>query len=91
MSMPTKIADTANAIHISQDALAQLGAPKVVYVKPVRAEDLPYHADDLAELPDDADLFAVHAADGTPMALVDGRDAAFAAALEYELEPVSVH
>ncbi len=91
MSIPTKISDTANPIRISAEALAKLGAPTIVYVKPVRVDDLTYNADDLAGLPDDADLFAVHAADGTPMALVDGRDAAFAAALQYNLEPVSVH
>jgi hypothetical protein len=91
MSIPKQIADAANPIRISREALAKLGAPKVVYVKAVRAEDLADQIDDMSELPADADLFAVHAADGTPMALVDGREAAFATALQYELEPVSVH
>ena len=45
-------------------------------------EDLPRDLDDLDQVPEDADLFAVHAADGTPMALVDGRDEAFAAAIQ---------
>ncbi len=91
MSIPKTIANAVNPIHISLEALAKLGAPKVVYVKAVRAEDLADQINDVSEIPEGADLFAVHAADGTPMALIDGREAAFAAALQHELEPVSVH
>lgn len=35
--------------------------------------------------------FAIHAADGTPMAVVPNRDVAEAAVRQYDLEPVSVH
>ena len=36
-------------------------------------------------------LFALHAADGTPIMLTDSREAAIANALSQELEMVSVH
>jgi hypothetical protein len=36
-------------------------------------------------------LFALHAADGTPMMLTDSREAAMASAWSQELETVSVH
>jgi len=36
-------------------------------------------------------LFALHAADGTPIMLTDTREAALANAWSQELEPVSVH
>ena len=36
-------------------------------------------------------LFALHAADGTPMMLTDTREAALANAWSHELEAVSVH
>lgn len=50
-------------------------------------------------VPDDArkelcsmdDLFSVHNADGDRLAIVEGRDAAFAAARAYDLKPRSVH
>ena len=35
--------------------------------------------------------FAIHAADGTPMAVVPNRDVAEAAIRQHDLEPVSVH
>ncbi len=35
--------------------------------------------------------FAVHAADGTEIAIVSDRAVAYAAIRQYELEPVSVH
>ena len=37
------------------------------------------------------ELFALHAADGTPMMLTDSREAAIANAWSQELETVSVH
>ena len=35
--------------------------------------------------------YAIHAADGTALAIVKDRDVAFAAVRQHELEPVSVH
>jgi hypothetical protein len=36
-------------------------------------------------------LFALHAADGTPIMLTDSRESAIASAREHELDTVSVH
>jgi len=36
-------------------------------------------------------LFALHAADGTPILVTDSREAAIANAMTHELETVSVH
>jgi hypothetical protein len=36
-------------------------------------------------------LFALHAADGTPIMVTDTREAAIANAITHELETVSVH
>lgn len=44
--------------------------------------------DDISEL---EDLFSVHASDGQRLAIVEGRDAAFAAARAHDLAPSSVH
>ncbi len=35
--------------------------------------------------------YSIHAADGTMLDVMDDRDLAFAAARQYDLEPVSVH
>jgi hypothetical protein len=57
--------------------LAMLGMQDVAYVKPVVVEGNPG--------------YAVHAADGTQMALIASRDLAFAVVRQNEMEPVSVH
>ena len=84
------------ATAMSRKEFAELGGRKLVYVRPVRVMDV---ADDLVEeetditmdLPDDAILYSVHAANGERIALVGDRALAFAAARQHEMNPVSVH
>jgi hypothetical protein len=45
----------------------------------------------IQELPTGISLFALHAADGTPLALTDSRQAAVGHAMGDELEIASVH
>jgi len=45
----------------------------------------------LADVDDPDDLFVVASADGQRLAIVEGREAAFAAALANDLSPLSVH
>lgn len=89
MKTTSDILDTKNPISV--EALRGLGAPKMVYIREVFAGDIKDEVDGIEDLDADAKLFAVHAADGTPMALVDEREAAFDAAREFDYEPVSVH
>jgi hypothetical protein len=76
---------------ISPEALALLGGGKIAYVKAVRSEDVPSMFPQVQELEPGMQLFALHAADGTPMMLTDSREAAVASAWSQELETVSVH
>jgi hypothetical protein len=62
---------------LSPEALAAFGAPSLVYVKTVAMNGV--------------EAFAVHAADGSPIGLLPSRDEAFAAALQNDLRPMSVH
>ncbi|MFA5120212.1 MAG: DUF1150 family protein [Zavarzinia sp.] len=62
---------------MTPEDLAALGGGALVYVKPV--------------VVDGKNVVAVHAADGSPLALAETRDLAFAAALQHEMQPVSVH
>jgi len=57
--------------------LAMFGMQDIAYVKPV--------------VIDGNAGYAIHAADGTQMALITDRDVAFAVVRQNELEPVSVH
>lgn len=72
-----------------------LGAPDLVYVREIRASDI---LADVAltetkglSVDPEAVLYAVHGADGERLAVMTDREAAFAAAVAHELEPVSVH
>jgi hypothetical protein len=47
--------------------------------------------DALMDVDDPSDLFILTSAEGQHLAIVEGRDAAFAAALAHDLSPLSVH
>ena len=63
--------------HLSEQQLAVLGVSHIAYVKPVVVNG--------------ALGFAIHAADGTPMAVAGDRDVAVAAVMQHEMLAVSVH
>lgn len=62
---------------------------RIVYVRPVKAEDLP---DEIRpQLGGLTELYAVYSADGEQLALVRDRAMAFVLARQNDLAPVSVH
>ncbi len=62
---------------------------RIVYVRPVRIEDLP---DEVRQQAMGAEtLFAVHNAEGERLALVRDRRLAFVLARQNDLAPVNVH
>jgi hypothetical protein len=63
--------------YLSTDELAMFGLQHIAYVKRVVVEGKVG--------------YAVHAADGTPVAVFDDPDIAFAAVRQNDMEPVSVH
>jgi hypothetical protein len=83
----------AKEIAISAEALAQMGDGQIAYVKTIRSEDVralfPQVQD--MDIEPGLKLFALHAADGTPIMLTDSREAAIANAVSQKLEMVSVH
>jgi hypothetical protein len=75
---------------MSAEMFAALGGPNLVYVRMVEPKDL------AGTVPPDvlagADRFyALHAADGTRVAVMNDREAAFIAARQHDMVPVSVH
>jgi hypothetical protein len=76
---------------ISPEGLALLGGGHIAYVKQIRSEDVPGLFPQAPKIAPGLKLFALHAADGTPIMLTDSREAAIANAWSQELEAVSVH
>jgi len=83
MSDESKVADdkidmrSFDVRHMTTDQLGALGMSHIAYVKPVVVNGMPG--------------FAIHAADGTPMAIADDRATAMAAIVQHEMLPLSVH
>jgi hypothetical protein len=63
--------------HMSMRELALFGMQDLAYVKQVFVNDVAG--------------FAVHAADGTQIAVLPDREIAFATVRQHDLEPLSVH
>jgi hypothetical protein len=63
--------------HISIEQLARLGVSQIAYVKPIMMNGAP--------------AYAIHAADGTPMAVAGDRDVAIAAVHQQEMLATMVH
>ncbi len=76
---------------VSLEMLATMGEGHIAYVKQIRSEDVPGLFPQAPELAPGLKLFALHAADGTPIMLTDSREAAIANAWSQELQTVSVH
>jgi hypothetical protein len=62
---------------LSAHEMASFGVQDVAYVKPVTVNGVT--------------AYAVHAADGTQMAVLPDREIAFATLRTHDLEPLSVH
>lgn len=88
-----KLADTntMSKAPMTQDALAHLGDGQLAYVKPIRSEDVANMFPQAPQIAPGLTLFALHAADGTPIMLTDTRESALASAWSNELQAVSVH
>jgi hypothetical protein len=91
MTMTPEMNRTEN--EITPEALAHLGDGRIAYVKAVRSEDVAalFPQMQVPKLAPGVKLFALHAADGTPIMLTDSREAAVANAWSNELQAVSVH
>jgi hypothetical protein len=80
---------------LTTEAFAALGAPDLVYVRPVAAREVlgQTQANSIqgVKLTPNQTLYALHSADGARLAVLMDRDAAVAAAIAHELAPVSVH
>jgi hypothetical protein len=74
---PVQEVVTFDVRHLSEQQLAALGVSHIAYVKQVMVNGV--------------QGFAIHAADGTPMAVAGNREVAIAAVVQHEMLPLSVH
>jgi hypothetical protein len=76
---------------LTDEQLASLGGGRVAYLRPIRSEELSRLFPAAPAVEPGLQLFALLAADGTPLVVTDSRDAAVANAISQELEMVSLH
>lgn len=62
---------------LSANDLGRFGLEDIAYIKTVTLNGQKFHA--------------IHAADGTPLTVVNERDLAFATVLQHDMQPSSVH
>jgi hypothetical protein len=85
------VEDETIASVVSHIDLATLGEGHVAYIKTLSPDDARRMFPAIEGLPQGINLYALHSADGTPIALTDTRQAALSHAIEDELEVASVH
>jgi hypothetical protein len=71
--------------------LELLGGGEVAYIRTLTSEEATRFYPDVEDLPPGLELFALHAADGSPIALTDSFDAAVGHAIDGDLSIASVH
>jgi hypothetical protein len=76
---------------MSEIELARLGGGQVAYIKTLSSDEALRMFPAIEDLPRGINLYALHAADGTPIALTDTRQAALSHAMDGELEIASLH
>jgi hypothetical protein len=76
---------------MTEHDLATLGGGVVAYIKTLTSDEASRMFPAIEGLPQGINLFSLHAADGTPLALTDTRQAAIGHAIDDDLEIASVH
>jgi hypothetical protein len=71
--------------------LAKLGGGKIAYIRVLTPDEAKAMFPAIEGLPAGINLYALHAADGTPIALTDSRQAAVGHAMGDELEIAAVN
>ena len=76
---------------MSTGELAKLGGGEVAYIKMLTSDEANKIYPAVKGLPKGISLYALHAADGTPLALTDSRQAAIGHAMGDKLHVASLH
>jgi hypothetical protein len=89
----TKIVSTEDALAnvMSARELAKLGGGEIAYIKTLTSEEAHEMFPAIEGLPKGINLYSLHAADGTPIALTDTMQAAIGHALDDDLAIAAIH
>ena len=90
-TVSTQAESAAHRAVMSQIELAKLGGGEVAYIKTLTTKEAKAMFPAIQGLPKGIDLYSLHAADGTPIALTDTRQAAIGHAMDDDLAIASVH
>jgi hypothetical protein len=82
---------TDKRIAMTEGELATLGGGVVAYIKTLTSDEASRMFPAVKGLPEGINLFSLHAADGTPLALTDTKQAAIGHAIDDDLQIASVH
>jgi hypothetical protein len=81
----------AHTAVLSERELARLGGGQVAYIREMSSDEAKQKFPAIKGLPRGISLFALHAADGTPIAITDTRRAAIEHAMGDELQIATLH
>jgi len=76
---------------MTPESFAGLGGGRIAYVRPMRSDEVKTLFPNVPPIAPGLDLWALLAADGTPIMLADSREALVMNAHENDLETVSLH
>ena len=77
--------------HLTKSEIAHLGAGEVGYIRKMPSAEVSRCFPEAPEIDPTLDLWALFAADGTPILLTDNRSSTFFKAAEDDLKTVSLH
>jgi hypothetical protein len=76
---------------MTPESFAGLGGGRIAYVRPLNPEEARGLFPQMPQVVPNLELWALLAADGTPIMLADSREAVVMNAHEHDLETVSLH
>jgi hypothetical protein len=82
---------TEKKFAIATEELAMLGNGALGYIREIEPDSAAKLLGPQINVPGDIRLYCLYGADGTPMSISASFEAAFAAARQHELTPVTVH
>jgi hypothetical protein len=78
-------------VNISQEDLATIGTGHIAYLRQTTGREISEAFPNAVNIAPDTKVWALFAADGTPLALADNEGAALANAFDNDLVAVAVH
>lgn len=76
---------------VSPDELARIGAGHIAYLRQLAGSEITKAFPNLVDIDPDLQVWALFAADGTPIAITDDAGGALSTAFQNNLLPVAVH